>query len=187
LTDQEIFDGIARKDNRVFLHLYETYQPRILRLVRQNQGSEADASDLFQEGLVALWTNIASGKFELRENARLSTYFYALCRNLWISKLRRRQTVQSLDAEDSALELAAEVDELTAHHDRIRQLEASLAQLGDNCRRLLKLFYYQKASLREIAATLGITEPTAKNNKYRCMQRLRAKSRDHYSSESTGS
>lgn len=175
LTDQDIYDGIARKDNRVFLHLYQEYHPRILRLVQRNNGNDADAADLFQEGLVALWTNISRGKFELRDNARIATYFYALCRNLWISKLRKQQNLHSLDDDEQYLEIAAEVDDLEAHHGRIRRLEASLARLGENCRKLLAMFYYQKAPLREIAASLDITEKTAKNNKYRCMQRLRAR------------
>lgn len=172
MTDQELYDGIARKDNRAFQYLYRQQQERILRLVQQNSGTAEDARDVFQEGMIALWSNIAAGKFELREGARLSTYLYALCRNCWIGRLRRRQPTASLD-DNPQFDPPAETNELSAHYERVATLQGHLKKLGERCQKLLSLFYFQKASLRDIAEALDITEATAKNNKYRCMERLR--------------
>ncbi len=173
MTEQEIYDGIARKDNKAFLFLYEKHQDMILRMVQKNNGNQEDALDLFQEGVIALWSNISRGKFQLRENARISTYLYALCRNLWISKLRNRKIIHTID-DNPALELAAETDGMEEEYSRIIELERQLEKLGDNCRKILSMFYYQKVSMKEIAEAMDITENTAKNNKYRCMERLRA-------------
>ncbi len=173
MTDQEIFEGITRKDNRTFLFLYQEYQGQILRMVQKNSGNEADAHDIFQEGLVALWTNIAQGKFERKDSAKISTYLYTLCRNIWISRLRKRKNVQSID-KNPHLEVAAETEEMEAQYDQITMLENQFAKLGDHCKKILTLFYYQKAALKEIAEALDITEKTAKNTKYRCMQNLRS-------------
>jgi RNA polymerase sigma-70 factor (ECF subfamily) len=47
-------------------------------------------------------------------------------------------------------------------------------QLGDPCHSLLDLFYYHKNSMEEIALALNYKNPeTAKNQKYKCMERLR--------------
>lgn len=173
MTDQEIFDGIARKDDKTFLYLYQQHQAQILRMVQKNSGSESDALDIFQEGLLALWTNISQGKFLLRENTRISSYLHTLCRNIWISKLRKRKVMYSID-DNPALEIAAETTDMEEHYGHIKQLERHFKNLSNACQRLLQLFYYQKASLKEIAETLDLTEKTAKNNKYRCMQKLRA-------------
>ena len=172
MTEQEIFEGIARKDNKTFLYLYNQHQGMILRMVQKNNGNEEDASDVFQEGLIGLWTNISKGTFQIQNSAKVSTYLYALCRNIWISKLRKKKTVYSLD-DNPHLEIADEIDEMEQQHEQINQLEAQFKKLGDNCRKLLTLFYYQKTSLKIIAEQLDITEKTAKNNKYRCMQKLR--------------
>ncbi len=172
MTDQEIFEGIARKDNQTFLFLYQEHQGQILRMVQKNSGNEADAHDIFQEGLVALWTNISRGKFVQKDNAKISTYLYTLCRNIWISRLRKRKNILSIDKRPH-LEVAAEVDEMEAQYDQIAMLENQFAKLGDACRKILTLFYYQKAALKEIAELMQITEKTAKNTKYRCMQNLR--------------
>lgn len=172
MTDQEIVEGISRKDNGTFLYLYREYQGQILRMVQKNNGNAEDARDIFQEGLLALWANISSGKFQMQASVRVSTYLYTLCRNIWISKLRKRKVTHSID-QNPGLEVAAEVSDLEAQYEQIKTLEKQFGKLGDACRKILTLAYFKKASMKEIAAQMDITEKTAKNNKYRCMQRLR--------------
>lgn len=141
-------------------------------MVQQHNGNEADALDILQEGIIALWTNIAQGKFLLKDNAKLSTYLFAMCRNIWISKLRKQKTTHTID--EQLVANLPEIDDMEAQHHQIQELEQQFRKLGEACRNLLSLFYYQKASIKEIAQQMNLTEQTAKNNKYRCMQNLRA-------------
>jgi RNA polymerase sigma factor (sigma-70 family) len=172
VTENEIYEGIVRKDNRTFLWLYRQNEGRILNLVQNNNGNEDDARDIFQEGLVALWTNISKGKFDLNGQAKISTYLFTLCRNLWISKLRKNKKMFSLD-DNPGVEIADEVNDMEEQYEKVKTLEDHFAKLGEACQQLLSLFYYKKASLKEIADLMGITDKTAKNNKYRCMQQLK--------------
>jgi RNA polymerase sigma factor (sigma-70 family) len=174
VTDQELYKGITQRDNRAFRFLYEQYQERIAAMVQRNSGNAEDASDIFQEGVLALWTNIQRGRFELKDSARISTYLYALCRNIWISRLRRRKP--DVELRDDLLEddLPDETDAMLETHNRIQTIEARMQDLNEGCRNLLKMFYHQKTALREIAQRLGVTEKSAKNKKYRCMQQLRS-------------
>lgn len=141
-------------------------------MVLKNSGQEADALDIFQEGLLCLWTNIQSGKFQLQAHTRISTYLYTLCRNLWISKLRKVKPTTSLEGQQFAEENKGEAE--TEKFEQIKKLEQLFQKLDEGCQKMLKLFYYQKESLRLIAEKMGITEKSAKNNKYRCMQKLKA-------------
>lgn len=145
----------------------------ILSMVQKNNGGHDDAMDIFQEGLVAMWTNISQGKYQLDEKVKLSTYLYALCRNIWISRLRKTKPTVEIDGHE-AMENMVDVDDLEENYNMITTLEKQLQKLNEACRNLLKLFYYEKTSLKEIAMTMNITEKTAKNNKYRCMQSLRS-------------
>jgi len=173
MTDQEIFNGVAAKDNNTFTYLYSEYKNMIYSMVKKNSGNENDAYDIFQEGLVALWVNISSGKFILSDKVKLSSYLYTLCRNIWISRIRKAKPTQELQASDeNALSEEMEVD--TDKYDKVNTLMLNLKKLGQACQKLLRLFYYEKAGLKLIAEKMDITEKTAKNNKYRCMQNLRA-------------
>jgi len=173
MTDLEIFNGIKAKDNTTFSYLYSEYKNMIFSMIKKNSGNENDAHDIFQEGLIALWVNISTDKYQLSEKVKLSSYLYTLCRNIWISKIRKLKPTQELQPSvENAL--SEEIDIDTDKYDKINALMQNLKKLGDNCQKLLKLFYYEKTALKLIAEKLNITEKTAKNNKYRCMQNLRA-------------
>lgn len=172
MTQEEIYRGIAEKDNHTFSYLYKEYLGSVTNMVTHNSGSEADALDIFQEGLVVLWQNIQNERFQLQSNTQISTYLYSVCRNLWISKLRKKK--KTIAVGDYETEIPDQSREPFGEPDpEILNLRRYFKQLDDKCRKLLKLFYYEKKSMRVIADQMGITEPTAKNNKYRCMVKLR--------------
>lgn len=174
MTDQELYEGILAGDRQVMQYLYREYFSPIARHVQKNGGQETDAFDVFQDSVIALWVNVKDGKYEVRENARLSTYLQGISKNIWFAKQRKAAKIQVATAEAP---VPAEPIEETQDYlsDSILQLEKAFNVLGDKCRRLLRLFYYEKIPLREIAKLMAYTEKTAKNNKYRCMQQLRTK------------
>ncbi len=174
MTDQEIYYGIAKKDNKTFQFLYNEHIGMIISLVQKNSGHKDDAMDLFQEGMIALWTNIKKEKFLLNKDIKISSYLYALCRNIWISKLRKAKNTKPIETLSNIESPIDGLDEMEENYNKINQLTGYLEKLNHSCQQLLKLFYYQKKSLKDIAAKMNFTEKTAKNNKYRCMKSLRA-------------
>lgn len=174
MTDKEIYEGIARKDNKTFQFLYNEHIGMIINLVQKNSGSKDEARDLFQEGMIALWTNIQKERFQLNKDIKISSYLYALCRNIWISKLRKAKYTKPIDELTNIEGPVSGLDEMEENYNKINQLTAYLEKLNDSCQQLLKLFYYKKNSLKQIASKMNFTEKTAKNNKYRCMKNLRA-------------
>lgn len=167
-----MYDGISEKRNDAFLFLYNNHINAIINMVKKNSGEEEDAMDIFQEGMIALWVNIKKGKYTLDGNTKVSTYLYSVCRNLWLKKLRSSKKIVSLDQQEK--EYATEPVELDDNYEKIKKLETLFTQLGDKCRTILHEFYYEKASMKDIALKFNYEEKTAKNEKYRCMQRLRA-------------
>lgn len=171
LTDNELYIGIAEKKNEAFLFLYNHHINSIIKMVKQNSGTEDDALDIFQEGMVAIWVNIKNGKYNLDGGTKLSTYLFSICRNLWLKKIRDSKNTISLEAYSEEHVIETSNDE--AEYYKIKELQHHFQKLGDKCKSILHLFYYQKASVKEIAAQLNYEEKSAKNEKYRCMQRLR--------------
>jgi len=50
----------------------------------------------------------------------------------------------------------------------------ALEKLGQPCQRIVELFYFEKKNMTEISEALGYKNPdTAKNQKCKCMARLR--------------
>ena len=50
---------------------------------------------------------------------------------------------------------------------------AAFKQLGASCQLVLTRFYFEKKSMKAIAEELQIDAASARNKKYRCMQKLK--------------
>ncbi|MEM6841606.1 MAG: sigma-70 family RNA polymerase sigma factor [Bacteroidota bacterium] len=173
-TDEELYQGLLNNDAEMFERMYIENFPAVRQQVQRYGGSEDDAKDIFQEGIIALWNNIRSGSYQLREGVKLSTYLVQICKLRWMDKMKKASHRYEVKQEDY-VEPEAEADVLVNWIDQEeqQQFQQQFAQLGERCQDLLKRFYFLKETMQEIAAALSIGDATAKNEKYRCMQRLK--------------
>jgi RNA polymerase sigma-70 factor (ECF subfamily) len=105
----------------------------------------------------------------------LKTYLFGIGKNLVMHEYRKNIKRERVKAEyileahisDTAQEkLAEDVD--------LALVRRCFERIGDPCHRLLELFYFFQKSMEEISLELGYKNPeTAKNQKYKCMERLR--------------
>ena len=64
-------------------------------------------------------------------------------------------------------------------------MEKAMSGLGEPCKSLLEAFYMQKRSMQEIASGFGYTNAeNAKNQKYKCLMRLKKLFFSQYKNES---
>ena len=68
----------------------------------------------------------------------------------------------------------ASLEELNQKEEDLQMIEKCLHLLGDPCRKLLELYYYQKLSMADITAAMEYKNvDTTKNLKYKCIKRLK--------------
>jgi len=95
-----------------------------------------------------------------------------VCRNLWMSRQQKR-SASEVTIPDHAKYIpddSPDVDLLQA--DRGKLFYKVLRQLGDDCQKLLQLFF-QKLSMDEIAQQMGFaSEGYARRRKSQCKDRL---------------
>ncbi len=65
------------------------------------------------------------------------------------------------------------IEDLDSLNDNIDYLNKLYAQLDEKCQHMLKKFYFDKMSLRDIAVEMGVEEASLRTMKYRCMMKLR--------------
>jgi RNA polymerase sigma factor (sigma-70 family) len=172
-SDARILDGIRRGDESALVRLYNTHRRPITTLVLRNNGTNDDADDIFQEALVILWERVRAGNYE--HTAALGTFLFATARNLWLRRLARARREQPLDpaSESTSTNDPSPLEELI-EDERTMSIRNTLAILGEPCRSLLVLFYWEEASMDEIARRLGLANAaTAKSKKYQCKEQLK--------------
>ena len=153
-------------------------------MIINNNGSADDAKDIFQEAMIVLYEKVKSGTFEL--NSLLKTYLYSVCRRLWLKRLLQ---LQKTSPEVESVEDVIPVEEdLEMHEQRNADfllMEKAMNSLGEPCRSLLEAYYLQKKTMVEIAGNFGYTNAdNAKNQKYKCLMRLKKLFFDQYKNTS---
>lgn len=173
-TDQQLYQGMLDNDERVFEYLYRKFYPMIRRKIIQLGGQEEDTRDIFQEGLIATWQNARSGKFRLQDNTKLSTYLIQVCKWRWLDKTRKASSrlEQTLETQPERGESPTVLTRWLQAEEQM-QFQQIFRQLGERCREILQRFYFLHQSMQQIAEAYNLGEKTAKNEKYRCMQRLK--------------
>ena len=187
-TDDALIAAIRSGDERALAHLYRLHWPMVSHFVLQNSGSEDDAQDVYQEGVMVFYEKVRDGSLEL--SCQIKTYLYAVCRRLWLKRLtsKSRFGVRLLDDEEHGphLNTGAEEDVLAAEEQdrRFSTMSEALSHLGEPCRSLLEGFYLLDKSMQDLTAEFGYTNAdNAKNQKYKCLVRLKKLFFTHYKEE----
>jgi RNA polymerase sigma factor (sigma-70 family) len=165
--------AIRNNDEKALSLLYQKNYPAVERYIIENSGSADDARDVYQEAFIAAWRNIRTGKFEPVNAHSIDGYLYQVSKFKWIDQLRKQKRNPVVNLDPDADDWLADNDQGPQEDSQIKEIQKHFDKLGTACRDMLTRFYYLRQNIRTIATELGYTEPTAKNNKYRCLQKLR--------------
>lgn len=177
-SDESIIEGVKSKKEESIRILYKEFFPMVLDHIRQHNGTYEDAEDVFQDSLMVLYMQVTS-KNKMHFECALRTYFFAICRNIWKQRYERKKR---LVLEDPTVVHERNYQYNLKEHDcmedtleRQRLFHMHFLSLAEDCQKLL-LLYFNKVSLRQIAAIMGFKgESYAKTRKYMCKNMLRKK------------
>ena len=171
-NDAKVLDLIRRGDEEGLVLLYQANKRMVRSFVLRNSGTGQDAEDMLQEAVVILWEKVRRGEYEYR--SKLSTFVYATVKNLWFRRLahERREIPTEIDSEQAASLDPSPLDE-AIESEQAERVRDALERLGDPCKTLLVLFYWEELSMGEIAQRMGLANAdTAKSKKYQCKKAL---------------
>ena len=79
-----------------------------------------------------------------------------------------------MDTESEHLGVEDDADEHERRDAEFSLMEKAINSIGEPCKSLLEAFYIHKRAMQEIAAAFGYTNAdNAKNQKYKCLVRLK--------------
>lgn len=174
-TDSEIIDNLVRnRDVDASLkYLYRSHYEFLGRYVVSNNGDWDYAQDIFQEVMVAFINLVKAGKF--RGESSIKTFLYSLNKNIWLNELKKRGRAQ---VREMKYETASEKTEYGINTAlEAREANAGLLkvmdELGETCKKILLLYYYENQSMKEILTSFNYeNEQVVRNKKYKCLKRL---------------
>lgn len=182
LTDAELISHLADigRQDAAIRFLYREHFELLSRYVINNSGSEQDAEDIFQEVVLAFISLVAARKF--RGESSVKTFLFSLNRNIWLNELKRRGRAQAREeryekqneGQELTIDLAMELQQTRGN------LMKTLEALGDNCKKILLLFYFENQSMKEILTQLPYeNEQVVRNKKSKCLKKLEGLVKDN--------
>lgn len=174
-TDAELIGVLSAQSGQdaAIRFLYREHFDFLSRYVHNNSGSEQDAEDIFQEVIVAFINLVKAGRF--RGESTIKTFLFSLNKNIWLNELKRRGRAmlreKKYEKQNSHAETTADIgmELYQAKADLMRAVN----ELGEHCKKILLMFYFENRSMKEILATLPYeNEQVVRNKKSKCLKKL---------------
>ena len=170
--DHRILDLIRKGDEQALVLLYEANKKMISAFLARNNGTHDDYEDMLQEALVILWERVRTGRFEY--SSKLSTFLFGIVKNIWLRRLAKakREIPTDLHAEEYSDPTESSLETMIENEETIA-VRSALEKIGEQCKKLLLLFYWEECSMEEIAHKMGFANAeTVKSKKYQCKKSL---------------
>lgn len=159
---------LKKGDSKTIEKIYQTHRKAFLSFgTKYNLGQE-DLLDIYQDTIIAFIENIQKGHLE-NLKSEIKTYLFSIGKYLIFKRLKE-------NTSELTEELSENVEwfEIDDSDEEIHIIEQALAQLGEQCYRILKLFYYEEKKLDEILKILPYeNKDVLKSQKSRCLKHLK--------------
>ena len=179
-NEKALLQGLARNDKKAVETIYRENFSTVQSLIINNNGTSDDAKDIFQEAMIVLYEKARSGTFEL--SCQIKTYVYSVSRRLWLKRLQQvNRYTGDIGSADGIVPVEDDVEEHAQRDAEFEMMERAISSLGEPCKSLLEAYYLQKQTMQAIAQSFGYTNAeNAKNQKYKCLLRLKKLFFTHY-------
>jgi RNA polymerase sigma-70 factor (ECF subfamily) len=153
--DRELDKRTARRRVHELDRISARYYDRVMRFLKRRRFSAEDAADLAQDTFARL---SAADIGQIREP---ESFLFTAALNLVRDRARSahaRYAAMTVSVEDTQLVCPApRPDHVLAGEQKMRSLEAALAELSPKCRAVFVMFHFDDISHRDIALRLRIS------------------------------
>jgi len=175
-SDQEIIQGLKSGDSYAVKFLAKDYLPVVRYYISKNNGNEEDAKDIFQDALYIIIEKIHNNDFV--PQGTLSTYLFAICKNLWLMALDRQKAAKNYELRRLADHIDNDFSEAVDHVFYENIFRQCFEEMDQVSQKILKM-YWMEISPSEIADKLGYSYGYVRKKKSECMKELKNRIIDH--------
>jgi RNA polymerase sigma factor (sigma-70 family) len=154
--------------------IYEEYRSEFLQwITKEYDCSMDDGKDMYQLAILIFYDNIRQGKLEYLVSS-VKTYLFGIGKNLAKDNMRKEKKFTPINQEKWLKEYLIDEPDQPLDDGIFALAKRALEKLGQPCKRLIELFYYENKNMQEITEAMQYkNSETAKNQKCKCMARLR--------------
>ena len=173
MKEKNILKNIRAGSKQDLEIIYVKYREEFVGwIVSKHNLSVDDAKDIYQLSILLFYENIVNKKLTKLKSS-IKTYLFAVGKNK--AREFNRHNNRSRQIDNNRIPTKKITTEEAEEKEKLLNVsEKSLGILGDPCKTLLEHYYFHKKSMAEICNKMGYkNENSVKNQKYKCLLRLR--------------
>jgi len=175
-NSKNIIDLIKCGDDKALRDIYVENRESFIKFSKKYNIERFDAVDIYQDAIMILQENIKSGKIKELKSS-ISTYLFAIGKYKIFQTHRNNSKIELnndilIKEESLHLDVNFLNEKLTNQQKLINK---HLPCLGERCKEILTLFYYEGYCLDEITKILNYSNKNVlKSQKSRCLKQLKS-------------
>lgn len=162
--------NIIKGDSHAAIEFYKFYSPRILNYLSKKLPRIEDAQELTNDVFLEAIDSLSM----LRKEQRILSWLYKIAHNKMVDFYRKKKIKSVLLSNMPFLEIvASEINqpEFQFEKNKIRDgIEATLRNLPENYRRILRLHYEERIPIKQIARILDLSFKATESLLFRARQ-----------------
>tara|TARA_R110002020_G_scaffold107849_3_gene250284 strand:- start:4626 stop:5171 length:546 start_codon:yes stop_codon:yes gene_type:complete len=168
---QDLIAGLKSGDKKSIEELYLNNKKPFLLFAKRYQINSDELLDIYQDAVIALCENAKKGKLESLQ-VDISTYLFSIGKFMIYRRLK--QLNRNVQMGEITLFHDWELEDEDEGKEQVQQLGIVFKKLGEQCQKVLRLFYYEEKKLDEIQQLLSYSsKDVLKAQKSRCLKQLK--------------
>ena len=185
LNEEKVISQLKQHNTNTLADIFNAFESAFVNwVVKDFDVDREQARDIFAESVIDFYENVTSGSYQKRKGVALKTYIFDIGKYKLLNINKRQEIHKARESEiiqktEDAAIINPEL--LQRSSENVKIVQELFDKLCEQCREILRLFYYHNASMNYIAHSLGFANTdVAKSEKYQCLQQLKAIAKKKY-------
>lgn len=168
-----VIEQLKKGDEKAIHTIYLDHKNGFLMFANKYDLSADDLLDVYQDSIIALCENAKKGTIDALESS-IATYLFSIGKYMIYKKLKERNKRVSLDYDQHLPQVLEDEYQEPFDENQTKLLQENFRKLGEQCQKVLRLFYYEEKNLDTIQIELNYTnKDVLKSQKSRCLKQLK--------------
>jgi len=177
LTDNELITQTINGDQRAYGFLISRYQDYMYTVCYNILKTKQEAEEATQDTFIKAYKKLNSYK----DDSKFSSWLYKIAYRTSLDFLRKRkQTTDLADVEYELSDRSSDLNNAIHKTQMQQQLSSAIMQLNSKEAGLIRMFYLEEMSVKELAKSTGMTMSNIKVLLFRARKKLAVLIKEHY-------
>ncbi len=175
MSESKIISLLKKGDKSALTSIYTDNKESFVNYAHKFSVSNEIIVDIYQDATIALYENAIDGKMN-NLKCSIKTYLFSIGKNMIYEQLRKdkKAVLVNTDLLKDEFDHDITYDTEVLNNNQI-QLQNGFKLLGEQCKKILTLFYYNGLTLDEIMQSLNYSKKdVVKSQKSRCLAKLKS-------------